>query len=97
MYRLEYYDGTCIIYAGENEEEVYYTVTPPVIPRYDSQTRLCEGCGTPIPEARVEALPNTTTCVNCSSVLPVHGDSRYGEISIARTEEEVRRSRLHYE
>lgn len=28
--------------------------------------RICDTCGSVIPQARVEALPNTTTCVGCS-------------------------------
>lgn len=27
---------------------------------------VCERCGTAIPEERLEALPDATTCVNCS-------------------------------
>ncbi|HUT79209.1 MAG TPA: TraR/DksA C4-type zinc finger protein [Polyangia bacterium] len=30
--------------------------------------RLCVTCGEPIPAARVEAIPGTTTCVACASV-----------------------------
>lgn len=28
--------------------------------------RICDTCGNAIPQARVEALPNTTTCIACS-------------------------------
>jgi len=35
--------------------------------------RDCEKCGTPIPAERLEALPDTTTCVNCSNVGIVLG------------------------
>jgi Zn finger protein HypA/HybF involved in hydrogenase expression len=28
----------------------------------------CTNCNNPIPEERLEALPNTKTCVSCSSV-----------------------------
>lgn len=29
--------------------------------------KRCAECGKPIPKARLEALPCTTTCVDCSS------------------------------
>ena len=35
--------------------------------------RDCEKCGTPIPPERLEVLPDTTTCVNCSNVGQVLG------------------------
>lgn len=28
--------------------------------------RICDTCGNSIPAARIAALPDTTTCVNCS-------------------------------
>jgi RNA polymerase-binding transcription factor DksA len=28
--------------------------------------RNCDTCGAPIPQERLEALPDTTTCVHCS-------------------------------
>ena len=31
-------------------------------------TRLCQQCQTPIPQARLDALPDTRTCVHCSGV-----------------------------
>jgi RNA polymerase-binding transcription factor DksA len=31
---------------------------------------LCEFCGQPIPTERIEALPETTTCVECSQTKP---------------------------
>jgi len=31
---------------------------------------LCEFCGKPIPEERLEILPETTTCVECSQTQP---------------------------
>lgn len=39
-----------------------------------AQQRLCKGCGEPIPEARLKALPYTRTCVKCSSEQPVKGN-----------------------
>ena len=32
--------------------------------------RLCAKCGKEIPEGRLEALPDTATCVECSEVEP---------------------------
>ena len=32
--------------------------------------RFCKVCKDPIPEARIEAIPETETCVNHSSVQP---------------------------
>jgi hypothetical protein len=32
-------------------------------------TRLCERCRTPIPQARLEALPETRLCVKCSQAI----------------------------
>ena len=34
---------------------------------------ICEKCGKRIPQARLDVLPNTTTCVACSSVKPMVG------------------------
>lgn len=31
-------------------------------------SRACEKCNVEIPAERLECLPNTTTCVNCSTV-----------------------------
>lgn len=36
-------------------------------------TRCCEKCGNEIPAERLEVLPNTTTCVGCSTVKAVIG------------------------
>lgn len=33
----------------------------------------CINCGTKIPEIRLQAMPGTCTCVNCSSTKRVHG------------------------
>lgn len=33
----------------------------------------CKKCGVIIPPKRIEILPNTITCVNCSSTKPVLG------------------------
>jgi hypothetical protein len=35
--------------------------------------RNCEACGEPIPAARLEALPETTTCVSCSTATKQTG------------------------
>ena len=90
-----HYDGCCMVYIGE---EVYYTITPCVIPQADPFSGpACKGCGKEIPEARLEALPDTTTCVRCSDVQAYRADGRLGEIVIAHTDEELRRMGLHYE
>lgn len=34
----------------------------------------CVCCKQPIPEERLEALPDTTTCVRCSRVVPYTED-----------------------
>lgn len=39
--------------------------------------RDCEHCGKPIAEERLEALPGTTTCVNCSTEERVVGYLSY--------------------
>ena len=36
-------------------------------------TKLCVNCGNEIPAGRLEALPNTTTCVSCSNVTAKAG------------------------
>jgi len=36
-------------------------------------TRLCAQCHIPIPQARLDALPQTRTCVACSTVAPPLG------------------------
>ncbi|CAB4185481.1 Zinc finger, DksA/TraR C4-type [uncultured Caudovirales phage] len=33
----------------------------------------CKTCGTAIPEKRLQILPNTNHCVNCSTAAPVSG------------------------
>ena len=33
----------------------------------ETESRICR-CGVEIPLGRIKALPNTTTCVNCSTV-----------------------------
>lgn len=38
----------------------------------------CSVCGCTIPDERLEALPNTTTCVNCSGVKKRIGFMDYG-------------------
>ena len=35
--------------------------------------KLCIACGCEIPEARLEALPNTDRCVKCSNATPFKG------------------------
>ena len=51
-------------------------------------SRKCCKCNNQIPEGRVKALPNTRTCVSCSSVEPVAchivvtGKTEYSQIEI---------------
>ncbi|MBN2201239.1 TraR/DksA C4-type zinc finger protein, partial [bacterium] len=53
---------------------------------------LCEFCGKPIPALRIEALPDTTTCVECSQTKP------YSEAQIIGLNgEEADQNRLNVE
>lgn len=45
--------------------------------------KKCATCGKPIPAARLEALPDTTTCVECSKKNPKKLDTSFVEISEA--------------
>ncbi len=94
-YSIGYYDGACMVYFKNGD--VAYTLTPICLGPPNKDAALCTGCGREIPVARLEALPDTDTCVKCSEVQKYVGDSRYGETAIARTTEETRRLRLHYE
>lgn len=58
---------------------------------------LCVRCEEPIPQERLEALPDTNVCVKCSDVKPVYGDSRYGDLVVGKSDEDQRRMRLKYE
>jgi hypothetical protein len=50
--------------------------------------RYCKSCGEQIPEGRLKAIPDTETCVNCSTVGKVAGfrvitgKSTYTELQI---------------
>lgn len=52
----------------------------------------CNICGTIIPPKRLEVLPNTKTCVQCSSIARVHGHpiisgkTSYSELQIVSAE-----------
>jgi Prokaryotic dksA/traR C4-type zinc finger len=52
----------------------------------------CIHCGNQIPEARIKALPNAKTCVNCSETSRVYGfavvssKTTYSEIQIVSEE-----------
>ena len=39
---------------------------------------ICTGCGDSIPEARLKAIPDTKSCVNCSKTQPYKGYMVYG-------------------
>lgn len=53
----------------------------------------CEVCGVEIPPKRLEILPKTRTCVNCSSTARVHGHpiisgkTSYSELQIVSAEQ----------
>ncbi len=65
----------------------------PAKPAKDGKKRvLCEFCGQPIPALRLEALPETTTCVECSQTKP------YSEAQIIGLNgEETDQNRLNVE
>ena len=52
----------------------------------------CKKCGNVIPKGRLEILPNTTTCVNCSSTSKwyvrnvVTGKTTYSETEVIKDE-----------
>lgn len=43
--------------------------------------RKCDLCGKPIPAARLEALPDARTCVECSKKHPKKLDTSFVELS----------------
>lgn len=47
----------------------------------------CYYCGTKIPEERLAILPNTDTCVKCSTVKPVMGIIQGGGSTSSSTKE----------
>lgn len=59
----------------------------------------CNKCNQPIPEARLKAVPNTTTCVGCSTTKKVgchtviSGKTEYSELQILseKSAKEVRK------
>jgi RNA polymerase-binding transcription factor DksA len=62
------------------EEQRYLDAVADVL-THDGQAatqRWCEVCRRPIPQARLAALPLTTTCVRCSSERP----RREGEVEV---------------
>lgn len=62
--------------------------------------RHCSSCQAKIPEGRLKLLPNTRTCVNCSSVEAVScytvitGKTEYSQIEIVDQETAKRMKRL---
>jgi ribosome-binding protein aMBF1 (putative translation factor) len=49
-----------------------------VMPEKKNARRLCEICGKPIAKARLDALPNVTTCIECAKKNPKKVDmSKY--------------------
>ena len=49
--------------------------------------KFCYHCNTEIPAERLEILPNTDTCVNCSRVKPVMGIVQGGGSMSSSTKE----------
>ena len=45
--------------------------------------KLCSLCGSPIPQARLEALPGVTTCIDCAKKHPRKVDLSGIELSQA--------------
>jgi RNA polymerase-binding transcription factor DksA len=45
--------------------------------------RLCTLCGQPIAQARLEALPGVTTCIECAKKHPLKVDTSRIELSEA--------------
>ena len=45
--------------------------------------KLCGLCGSPIPAARLEALPGASTCIDCARKHPRKLDTRGVELSEA--------------
>jgi hypothetical protein len=63
----------------------------------------CEHCGSPIPQERLEALPNTTMCKPCSENNPapflarmIYSHKTAGELFVARNTEDIRRLEREY-
>ena len=61
-------------------------------------SRLCIHCSTEIPSARLEVLPDTSSCVSCSEKNPpnvvarmIYNHKTAGEVIIAKGGENVRR------
>lgn len=62
--------------------------------------RLCNNCKKVIPKERLEALPETETCVNCSTETKVEGVMLYshktaGVLSFLPSDPEQRRQALN--
>ena len=55
---------------------------------------ICEGCGKKIPVARLNALPFSTTCINCQREMETNG-SWSGNAAGARLGKGRRRPRTH--
>tara|TARA_R110001583_G_scaffold24366_1_gene88947 strand:+ start:1454 stop:1663 length:210 start_codon:yes stop_codon:yes gene_type:complete len=64
----------------------------------------CFDCGNEIPEARLDAVPDTDYCVNCADrhappmvARMVYNHKTAGEVFIAKGKENVRRLNREYE
>jgi len=65
--------------------------------------RLCVHCSIEIPSARLEVLPDATSCVSCSQKNPpkvvarmIYNHKTAGEVIIAKGGENVRRLEREY-
>lgn len=55
----------------------------PRVQRSFGSDRRCESCGGPIAAARLEAIPDATTCIACARKRPQKVDTRHIELSQA--------------
>jgi len=67
----------------------------------ETETRECRLCGDEIPNARLEALPDTLVCVDCSEEIggeyelkvTVSGTAKPGSLKVTGQQVSVRRQR----
>lgn len=53
------------------------------MPKRNTPRKPCEKCGKPIAQARLQAVPGVTTCIDCARKNPVKYDTRHIEIAQA--------------
>jgi hypothetical protein len=67
----------------------------------ESQAQRCRRCGREIPQARLDAMPDTSVCVNCSESIggefelevTVSGTSKAGSLKITGQQVSIARKR----